>query len=386
MTLSFFASAFLGALQLAVPSYGLRLNRRFGSREVGWALVGAFAGLALLNLAGGMGPVGALRDWELARGVACAAIPVLLLIGLAHLETLLRERARLKRKQRLRLSELEQFLDQRNEELSEAKEEFHQTLSRKDQDHRALATKSHQERLALGLHVAARAGQHLNRHVAVIELYTRLLLAQESDPARFAHYERLVAGAIAARELGRQLLACSGRLPVRPELVSLGELVAAQESALRSLLGEHQLLECGCEADSPLVRADPRMVRWMLEELVRNARDAMPNGGRVNITVECSTLNQTQPGLDRGATNQFACVCVADTGHGAGREFQTRLGEPFFTTKTGRHAGLGLASVSGLMRTHGGELEVMSAPGHGTTVRLFFPVAAACAAPLGFKS
>ena len=130
MTLSFFASAFLGALQLAVPSYGLRLNRRFGSREVGWALVGAFASLALLNLAGGMGPVAGRRDWELARGVACAAVPVLLLIGLAHIEALLRERARLERKQQHRHCELEEFLDQRTEELAEAKEEFHQTLSR----------------------------------------------------------------------------------------------------------------------------------------------------------------------------------------------------------------------------------------------------------------
>ena len=106
MTSSCFAGAFVGLLQVAVPSYGLRLHRLFGSRQVGWALVVAFLGLALLNLAGGMGSTGARREWELARSVVGAVIPVLLLIGLVHVETLFRERARVEREQRLRHCEL----------------------------------------------------------------------------------------------------------------------------------------------------------------------------------------------------------------------------------------------------------------------------------------
>src|SRR6516162_8434107 len=119
---SIYASAFIGVLQIAVPSYGLRLNRRFGTRQVGWALVVAFVVLGLLNLAGGTASGSARREWELARDIGMAAIPLLLLIGLAHVETLLRERTQLERKQKLHHVEFEQCLNQRAKDLAEAKE------------------------------------------------------------------------------------------------------------------------------------------------------------------------------------------------------------------------------------------------------------------------
>jgi signal transduction histidine kinase len=372
---SIYASAFVGVLQLAVPSYGLRLNRRFGSREVGWALVVAFLVLALLNLVGGVGPGGARREWELARGGAAAAIPVLLLIGMAHIETLLRERTRLERQQRLRHCELEQHLDERTKELADAKEEFHLALCRKDQEQRAIAERAQQERLELAARFATSAGQRLNQHVAVIELYTKLLLAKESDAAKFPYYERLVAGAVAARTLGRQLVACGGHQPLRMQLWSLSDIVRWHEPALRDLLGEHRSLECTYRPDVPLIWADPQVVSWMLEELIWNAVNAMPAGGRISITVEPATVNQPPAGIEP-CVNQFAAVVMTDTGHGASREVQRHMGEPFFTTARGLHAGLGLASVSGLARAHGGWLTVTSALGHGTTVRLFFPTVA----------
>ena len=182
MTYSFFTGAFAGLLQLAVPSYGLRLHRHFGSRQVGWALVAAFWGLALLNLAGRMGPAGARPEWESARGMVAVVIPLLLLIGLAHIETRFRERARVERELRLRHDDLERCLDRRTEELAEAREEFHRERNRRGEHQRAFAEGARQERLELGVQVATRAGQHLNRHAAVFELYAKLLVAKHSEP------------------------------------------------------------------------------------------------------------------------------------------------------------------------------------------------------------
>jgi len=127
-------------------------------------------------------------------------------------------------------------------------------------------------------------------------------------------------------------------------------------------------------SDAPLVWADRQAVRWMLEELVRNAWDAIAEAGRVSINVEKVKVDPPHPGQDPGAT-QFTSVVVTDTGRGMGREVQKHLGEPFFTTNAGKRTGLGLASVSGLIQAHGGWLAVTSAPGHGTRVRLFFPCA-----------
>ena len=374
MTYSFLGSTLMGILQLAVPSYGLRLNRLFGSRQVGWALVVAFLGLALLNLASGIGSAGARQEWELARSVAGAVIPVLLLIGMAHVETLFRERARAEREQQFRVCQLEQSLDRRTEELAEAKEEYRWELSRREQERRAFAESAQQARQELGVQVAVGAAQRLNRHIAVIELYAKLLRAKPSEAGTTQYHERLAAGAAEARALGRQLLACGCSQPLRTQLLSLGDLVRRHQPTLRRLLGEHRSLECACPADAPLVWADPQLVRCMLEELVRNARDAMADAGRVSITVERVNVNQPHRGPDHGAP-QFVSVVVTDTGPGMEREVQKHLGEPFFTTNHGQRAGLGLASVSGLIKAHGGSLTVTSALGQGTSVRLFFPSA-----------
>jgi signal transduction histidine kinase len=376
MTHSFFASGFVGLLQLAVPSYGLRLTRLFGSRQVGWALVMAFLGLALQNLAAGMGPVGARLECEVARNVVGAVIPILLLIGMAHVETVFRERARREQEQRLKLCELEQFLDRRTEELTEAREHFCVELTRRDQAQQAFAERARQERLELGVQVAAKAGQRLNRHLAVIELYAKLLRANHSSPRTAQYHERLAAGAAEARALGRRLLASGRCQPLRAQLLSLSDIVRRHQPALRKLLGEQGSLECACPADAPLVWADPQAVRWMLEELVRNARATTVDAGGVSITVERVNVNQPQPDQDPGV-NEFVSVVVTDTGRGMGREVQGHLGEPFFTTNPATRAGLGLASVAGLIKAHGGWLAVTSALGHGTRVRLFFPSAVA---------
>jgi len=337
----------------------------------------AFLGLALLNLAAGIGSAGVRLECEAARNLVGAVIPILLLIGMAHVETLFRGRTRRERLQSLRLCELEQCLDRKTEELAEAREEFRLELTRREQAQRAFAEWAQQDRLELGAHVAAKAGQHLNRHLAVIELYARLLRANHSAPLAAQYHERLAAGAAEAAALGRQLLASGRCQPLRTQLLSLSDIVRRHTPVLRDLLGEHQRLECACPADEPLVLADPQAARWMLEELVRNARDATAEAGCVRISVEGVSAHQPHPGQNPGA-GQFASIVVTDTGRGMDREVQAHLGEPFSTQIPGERAGLGLASVIGLIKAHGGWLQVTSALGHGTQVRLFFPAAAAC--------
>lgn len=375
MTHSLFASAFMGLLHVAVPSYGLRLNRLFGSRQVGWALVAAFLGLALFHLVGG---VALISSSPFERGsvgsVVGAVVPILLLIGMAHIETLFRERARVERDQRLRHCELGQFLEQRTAELADAKEEFHRELNRRDHEQRVLAQRAAQERLALGARVAARAGQHLNRFAIVMELYAKVLLEKKSRPGTTQYEERLLAQAAEARDLAHQWLACGSCEPLRIQLLSLGDLIRRHLPALQKLLSHHQVLEFTCPANTLLVWADPQVVRQVLEEVIRNSRNAMSDAGRVSITLERVNLNQPHRAQDLPAC-QFCAIIVTDTGCGMDREVQRHLGEPFFTTKPGQHAGLGLASVSGLVKEHGGWLAVASAPGSGTKVHLCFPQA-----------
>ncbi len=222
------------------------------------------------------------------------------------------------------------------------------------------------------MQVAAGAAQRLNRHVAVIELYASILRAKTCEPVTTYYHERLWAEAAQANALGRHLLACATGQPIRLQLLSLSDVVLRHQAALRKSFGPEQSLECACPADTPLVWADPQRVRWMLEELAQNARDATPEPGLVNITVKGVDVQQPPPGVD-SATHKFASIVVTDTGCGMSREVQQHLGEPFFTTNSVCHPGLGLAGVFGLIKAHGGWLEVTSALGHGTSVRLFFP-------------
>jgi PAS domain S-box-containing protein len=171
-------------------------------------------------------------------------------------------------------------------------------------------------------------------------------------------------------ELVRKLLAFGRRerldlVPLRLDHVAEDFLVP-----LRRLLPDRVRLRLAPVADLPTVRADRGAVEQILLNLVTNARDAMPEGGDVEVGFE---VEQPDPGEPAGAAG---CVVLTVRDGGVGMDEQTaaRVFEPFFTTKpTGRGSGLGMAMVYGLVRQHGGEVELDSAPGRGTTVRVWFP-------------
>ena len=175
--------------------------------------------------------------------------------------------------------------------------------------------------------------------------------------------------------LTRQLLAFSRRQIIEPHVVSLSELVRNLEKMLGRLIGEDIALQATLADDLGSVRVDPGQFEQVLVNLAVNARDAMPDGGRLVIETANTELGDTycatRPDLKPGP---FVMLAVSDTGHGMTSDVKRRLFEPFFTTKPkGRGTGLGLAMIFGAVRQSGGTIEVYSEPDHGTTFKIYLP-------------
>lgn len=176
-----------------------------------------------------------------------------------------------------------------------------------------------------------------------------------------------------AAALTRQLLAFSRRQPVRPELLNPNRVVEEMELMLRRLLGETITLELRLSATG-YVRADAGHLEQVVMNLVVNARDAMPEGGR--LTIETADALIESPGAlpNDPPPGAYVVCAVADTGVGMDAATLDRLFEPFFTTKPpGRGTGLGLSTVYGIVKQAGGHVRVASDVGQGTTFRVFLP-------------
>jgi CheY-like chemotaxis protein len=157
-----------------------------------------------------------------------------------------------------------------------------------------------------------------------------------------------------------QLLAFARGEVSQPQLVDLNELTSSTERMLRRVIGEHIELTIEPALAPTPIWGDPAQLEQVLVNLVLNARDAMPTGGRLRI--------------ETAVRGPYAAVTISDTGHGMTPEIMARLFEPLFTTKPkGEGTGLGLAISYGIVRQNGGHITVSSLPGEGTTFRLYFP-------------
>jgi PAS domain S-box-containing protein len=198
----------------------------------------------------------------------------------------------------------------------------------------------------------------------------------EQDPRRRA-LAQVVKAADAATSLTRQLLAFSRKQVVEPKLVRVGELVAGTQKMLGRLIGEDVTLQVEGAALAAFVKVDPGQMEQVILNLAVNARDAMPRGGRLTVSVE--SMAAAQPIEERTGTvpaGRYVVMVVADTGCGMDLETQAHLFEPFFSTKeVGKGTGLGLATVYGIVRQAGGYIGVDSAPGAGTRFRVYLPEA-----------
>ena len=183
-----------------------------------------------------------------------------------------------------------------------------------------------------------------------------------------------------AKDLTRQLLAFSRQQILSPRAVDVNELVQNLRKMLGRLLGEDVTLQIEAGRDVPTVKADPGQLEQIVMNLVVNARDAMPMGGRLTVATERVELDASAESgvVDPAgfAPGVFAAIRVSDTGSGMSEEVLSQVFDPFFTTKgEGEGTGLGLSTVYGIVKQHEGFLSVDSAVGAGTTFTIYFPLA-----------
>src|SRR5437762_9533695 len=145
---------------------------------------------------------------------------------------------------------------------------------------------------------------------------------------------------------------------------------------LRRLIGEHIALDMQLAPDLPPIFADPNNVEQVIMNLALNARDAMPDGGKLTLTTTRVEVDKASQACNPEAQlGPYICLAVKDTGYGMDAATVGRIFEPFFTTKDpGQGTGMGLATVYGVLKQHGGWIEVDTTPGRGTTIRTFFPL------------
>ncbi len=489
-------SLILGLVQCVIPPYAFRLTRVFGTTRVGWVLFAVFSLMALLQVIRATVPTSWGTDPNLAFDVLSFLIPILLLIGMVHIETLFKERLRLEQEEKKLRDALETAVKQRTAELDTANDELRREISLRKQGEEELRKSKEQYRflfeenpqpmwiydledshfLAFNsatlrtygydgtelrdltfkdlwsagqlerfetLTTRSSAGtqhrgfwQHRRKDGSVMEVEiawldlvyasrrARLVLAHDVSAQRLLQKEllqsqkmqvttqlaggvvdnfsrlitqieedanvlletchesaavgplkRVAATAASAGGLTRQLMALVRRHPMQPEALDLNKFLESRAGKLARLVGNKISIETICRANLPCVLADPGLMDQILNNLVLNARDSMPEGGTLTVsTAVVRTDEDYVRDHEEARSGVFVCLTVADTGCGMTPEVRARLFEPFFTTKSGgKSPGLGLATVHGLIKQHGGWVEVQTEPGAGSRFVVFFP-------------
>jgi two-component system cell cycle sensor histidine kinase/response regulator CckA len=231
--------------------------------------------------------------------------------------------------------------------------------------------------------LAGGVAHDFNNLLTVITGYSDMLLAgrtlAEGQRSALTEIRR---AAERGGALTHQLLAFSRRQPLESKLLHINDLIIQLEKMLRRLIGEDIELVTIPAASQDTLQADPGRLEQVIMNLAVNARDAMPDGGK--LTIETATVNlgrytARQSGIDPGV---YVLLSITDTGVGMDEATRSHLFEPFFTTKNpGRGTGLGLATAYGIVRQSGGAIAISSELGQGTVARIYLPVAPDMARP-----
>lgn len=227
--------------------------------------------------------------------------------------------------------------------------------------------------------LAAGVAHDFNNMLTVIQGHAGILMTRKAlAPELHESVQSVSFAAERAASLTRQLLLFSRKSVMQPKLLDLREVVGNMTKMLKRLLGEIVTLEFNPPAEIPLVEGDTAMIEQVIMNLAVNARDAMALGGKLSIGILPVTFDENYVQAHSEArAGSFVCLRVSDTGHGMNSSTLSRIFEPFFTTKEmGKGTGLGLATVYGIVRQHGGWIEVASEVNKGTTFRVFFPATA----------
>jgi PAS domain S-box-containing protein len=214
-----------------------------------------------------------------------------------------------------------------------------------------------------------------NNILTVIRMSSEFLLQDlpESNESRHEATE-IMRAADRAAALTRQLLAFSRHQVLNPRIIALNEVVEGIQGMIKRVVPENIAVNTELQPHLDVIKADTGQIEQVLLNLVINAADAMPAGGRLDIRTSNVEVDDAFSASHLVEPGSYVCLTVSDTGHGMDKATVERIFEPFFTTKpVGKGTGLGLATVHGIVTQTGGKIWVYSELGHGTTFKIFLP-------------
>jgi signal transduction histidine kinase len=239
----------------------------------------------------------------------------------------------------------------------------------------------HSQKMEAVGRLAGGIAHDFNNLLTAIIGYTEIVLTSlDPKDERRADAEEIGRAAMRAADLTRQMLAFSRRQVLQPKVIDLNTALGKVEPMLRRVIGEDISMTVIGRATSAFVRVDPGQVEQVVMNLVVNARDAMPHGGRLTVETADAVLDEAAvAGTPEARPGAFVMLSVSDSGTGMAPEVRARIFEPYFTTKdVGKGTGLGLSTAYGIVRQSEGHISVSSEVGLGTTFRIYLP---RCEAP-----
>jgi signal transduction histidine kinase len=272
-----------------------------------------------------------------------------------------------------KLEEKNIALEQTNTELNATRDQLVQRLA---EGHRLEAQFIEAQKMEVIGQLAGGVAHDFNNILAVIIGYSDLMLPElASDSVLLKYTEEIRHASDRAAGLTRQLLVFSRKQTVQPVVLDLNDVVKDLNKILQRLIDEHIEMTIVPGKKTGRIKADSGYVGQVLMNLVVNARDAMPNGGKLTVTTGNVTLDESYTRAHKDAIpGDYVMMSVSDTGTGMTEEVKKRLFEAFFTTKPlGKGTGLGLATCQTIVQQCGGHIEVQSELGKGTTFKIYFP-------------